>query len=213
MRPKLAQPESEKHVHKPLNHEVETYTGQFVNVAAPEPQTIALSDIAHALAATCRYGGHCRNFYSVAEHAVLCAWYVQRKWGDPISALAALHHDDPEYVLGDIPRPIKSLLGPAYGELTQQMEYAIAVGLDLPLGAADLHTDRVREADNWALLVEAKELLPSKGEGWGGQECNWDLTLEQGPIDPPDDFAFGLRPNAAEGLYIAEHRRLLKEIG
>lgn len=200
-------------IHIPLNHEVETYTGRFVNVAAPEPSTIDIRDVAHALANTCRYGGHCSTYYSVAEHAVLCAWYSSRKNPDPLIALAALHHDDAEAYLGDIPRPIKGLLGPAYADLTEKMDLAIMQGLNLPVTSAhEMHKDAVREADNWALLVEANVLLPSQGKGWGGQECNWDLTLERGPVTPPDDFAFGLRPNAAEGLYLQWHRDLLGEI-
>ena len=59
-------------MHTPTKHEVETFSGLYVDTKSPKPETIRLEDVAHALANTCRYGGHCLRFYSVAEHAVFC---------------------------------------------------------------------------------------------------------------------------------------------
>ena len=49
----------------------QTKTGKLVDVQNPTPDIVDLEDIAHALSMTCRYAGHCREFYSVAEHSVL----------------------------------------------------------------------------------------------------------------------------------------------
>lgn len=68
---------------------------------------IRLDDIAHALAHTCRFGGHVATFYSVAEHSIAVARQALRLTGDLELAAAALLHDAAEAYLGDIPGPIK----------------------------------------------------------------------------------------------------------
>lgn len=199
-------------MHQPGEFEIETYTGRFVDTSNPLPETITLEDVAHALANTCRYGGHSREFYSVAEHASLCARYAERTWDDPVIALACLHHDDAEAYLGDIPRPLKSQLGELYKRLTWKMDHAIALGIPLdPAVISELRSPEIHEADNWALMVEARELLSSRGEGWGGQACNWGVDIEV-KGEPPYGWAFGLRPHAAKGLWLADHQRLVRDI-
>src|ERR1700733_12855258 len=116
-------------MHIPTDNEVETFTGRFVDVNKPDPTTIHIEDIAHALANTCRYGGHCRSYYSVADHAVFVSVRLERKGYDLDLQLAGLHHDDAEAFLGDIPRPLKPLLGRAYTRLTDRMDVAIIAGL------------------------------------------------------------------------------------
>ena len=81
---------SEPHI--PTEHEVETFSGRYVNVKSPDPDTIHLTDIAHALSNICRYGGHCKHFYSVAQHSVFCAERIRRQGGGRWQQLAALHH-------------------------------------------------------------------------------------------------------------------------
>jgi hypothetical protein len=196
-------------MHVPSAHEVETYTGRFVDTKRPHASTIVLEDIAHALGATCRYGGHCQRFYSVAEHAVFCSIRLERKGYGIGLQLAALHHDDAEAYLGDIPRPMKSLLGQTYKSLTDRMDKVIgeALGLD-PLM---FHHPLVKDADNWALFVEARHLLPSQGKHWfeGDQgAATWGLENQPGRIITPDYWHGGLEPDLAETLYIQRHRAL-----
>jgi hypothetical protein len=66
-------------MHAPSQHEVETFSGLFVDTNNPDPSTILLKDIAHALSNTCRFGGHCDGFYSVAEHSVFCSMRGRRR--------------------------------------------------------------------------------------------------------------------------------------
>lgn len=199
-------------VHVPTQHEIETFTGRFIDTQDPKPESVAIEDIAHALANTCRYSGHCARFYSVAEHAVLASKYAEFMGWDCVFQYACLHHDDAEAYLGDIARPLKPLLGEAYKILTDQMDQAIVVGLELPFGPAIFHEPEIREADNFALMAEARELLPSKGEGWGGQAVNWDLKLEQESNNDIEDlklyWPFGLKPQAAESLFLQRHSEL-----
>lgn len=82
-----------------------TYTGKFVDPMNMRPEDICLPDIAHALAMKCRFGGHCREFYSIAQHCCLAATHIQ-----PIcqhDRALALLHDASEAYLFDIPTPLK----------------------------------------------------------------------------------------------------------
>lgn len=197
--------------HVPTAHEVETFSGQYVNTQWPDPRTIVLEDIAHALAATCRYGGHCKRFYSVAEHAVLCSVRLERYGHSRSDCLAALHHDDAEAYLGDIPRPLKPLLGRSYETLTNRMNAAICNGLDLPFKRAELHEEYVKAVDAWALFLEARHLLPSGGINWAGSALDsWGMAGAQREAadHTPDYWRGGLKPSAAEGLYLSRHWEL-----
>lgn len=197
--------------HAPTDHEVETFTGKFVDVEKPDPATICVEDIAHALANICRYGGHCVDFYSVAEHAVFVSYRLERKFGRVALSMLGLHHDDPEYVLQDIPRPLKPLLGNKYVVLTRRMEAAVRVALKLPPESAEDHT-LIKDADNWSLFVEARYLLPSQGKHWwdGLQGArSWEIGDMPSRIVVPDYWRGGLNPSDAEAVYLQRHRELL----
>jgi hypothetical protein len=81
---------------------IQTYTGKRINPLNPDPSQICIEDIAHALANTCRFSGHTRDFYSVAEHSYCASKYVA-----PENALQALMHDSAEAYLNDIAKPVK----------------------------------------------------------------------------------------------------------
>ncbi len=188
-------------------NEIETFTGRFVNTKWPDPKTIVLEDIAHALANTCRFGGHTKTFYSVAEHAVLVSRRVEEVFDIRWLAMAALHHDDAEAYLLDVPRPMKPLLEPEYAHLTKRMNRAICestVNAGPPwFYPKDFNSTRIRYADNWALSVEAYELMFSQG-------ANWQNPVEY--IETPDYWQGGLTPTEAEGLYLSRHWELVSAI-
>lgn len=98
-----------------------------MNPFDPDPEQIELADIARALANQCRFGGHCRTFYSVAQHCVIVSELIEARGGSAEDALAALMHDAAEAYLGDLPHPIKhrSPLGAAFREAEQPLERAI----------------------------------------------------------------------------------------
>jgi hypothetical protein len=196
--------------YKPTAYEVETFTGRFVDTKRPKASTIWLEDIAHALAQTCRYGGHCQKFYSVAEHAVFVSRRLQRQGFGLYTVLGGLHHDDSEAYLGDIPRPMKGLLGNAYKLLTRRMDAAIQTALNLPdWNDATVHT-AIKAADNWSLFVEARHLLPSEGRLWDGHEegAAW-ADGQPRRIITPDYWQGGLSPEEAKDLYLGRHAELL----
>lgn len=198
----------------PADFEIETYSGLFVDTKNPDPATIRLSDISHALSQTCRYGGHCRAYYSVAEHAVLVSKRLERKGYGWLVQLAGLHHDDAEAYLGDIPRPMKPLLGKAYERLSDRMDKAILIGLELPLDVQELHLDHIKSADNWALWIEARYLLVSQGRGWadGGQgAAKWGLEVPSRVVTP-DYWTRGLNPVSAREGFERRHASLIERI-
>ena len=83
-------------------HWITTYSGRKFHYLNPSSDEICIEDIAHALALTCRFGGHCKTFYSVAEHSYRVAMLVPDN-----DKCAALLHDAHEAYLHDVPRPIK----------------------------------------------------------------------------------------------------------
>lgn len=193
-----------------MNHEVETFSGAFVDIANPQPD-IRLQDIAHALSLTCRFGGHCRVHYSVAEHAVLVSRWLEAGGYPRHTCLAGLHHDDSEAFLGDVTRPLKTHLGERYAELSSRMDRAIVGSLACGrhwLTEKDFHSEAVKAGDNWALLLEAWHLLPSRGAGW---DLSWatnayklfDLAQHDVPY-----WTGGLDPVEAEGLFLSRHHAL-----
>jgi hypothetical protein len=88
---------------------LQTYSGRSLNPLAPRAADIVVEDIAHALSMQCRFGGHVRQFYSVAQHSFLVSHAV------PVAdALWALLHDASEAYLMDLPTPVKET-GPLKG--------------------------------------------------------------------------------------------------
>jgi hypothetical protein len=192
-------------------YDVETYSGIFVDTRHPDPATINLEDIAHALSHTCRYGGHCKRFYSVAEHAVLVSRRMEELDSSNRRQRAGLHHDDAEAYLGDIPRPMKPLLGSPYKTLTARMDQAIVDSLRLGLSVGSFHAPEVKAADNWALFVEARFLLPSKGINWTDHLKNWQIDEElwEESQQTPSYWRSGLSPQKARDEFLARHAELI----
>lgn len=115
-------------------------------------------EIAHALSLQCRYGGHSRRFYSVAQHTLLVAEIMRHfDLGDPFEGL---HHDDTEHLLIDMPSPVKALL-PEYKRLEKSLDARLRKFWGLP----ETITEGCKRADYIALYVEAAVLIPSGGDG------------------------------------------------
>jgi hypothetical protein len=125
---------------------IRTFTGEYINISDPKPEEIHIEDIAHALSLHCRFGGHTRDHYSVAEHSIWVMNMVSEEF-----KLSALLHDASEAYLMDIPSPIKKLI-PDYIKIEDNLMTAIAesLGFQYPLPSA------VKEADKFALEWEWK---------------------------------------------------------
>lgn len=81
------------------------HSGKYIHVMNLQPGDVSIYDIAHNLSNECRFGGGTIDFFSVAEHSVMCSYLVPEN-----EALDALMHDGSEAILRDIPSPIKPLL-------------------------------------------------------------------------------------------------------
>jgi len=111
-----------------------TYPGlRFLDPFNPDPEQIHIEDIANSLGMLCRYGGHVKNFYSVAEHCVLMADHVFKRENSQSLAFAVLMDDAPEAYLQDLIRPNKIRLAEyrvadnAFGKVIRN-KYGIAHG-------------------------------------------------------------------------------------
>src|SRR6478735_5347699 len=106
---------------------LQTVSGRRVNPFDPDPSQLDIGDIARALGNLCRFGGHSRVFYSVAQHSVIVSELVEQRGGDVEDVFAALMHDAAEAYLGDMPHPIKhrSPLGAAFREAEAGLEATI----------------------------------------------------------------------------------------
>jgi hypothetical protein len=135
---------------------IELVTGGRFYYNAP---TWDIGAVAHALSLQCRFTGQCRKFYSVAEHSVLVSRIMEDMGlGDPMEGLL---HDAVESVLSDVARPAKQLLAD-YKALDKALDTSMRKNFNLP----EKMTNGCIQADAMALLIEAKELMPSKGLDW-----------------------------------------------
>lgn len=141
---------------------IRTYTGQYVNVFDPNPDTICIEDIAHALAHQCRFGGHTQNFYSVAEHSCMVAATVPR-----YLALAGLMHDAAEAYLVDVPRPIKKKLQ-GYKVIEDNLMVVIAQKFDF---FEDLLHPDIKQADEAMLKTEWNYFMLNRVETWSPENA------------------------------------------
>jgi uncharacterized protein len=192
-------------------HTKEVFTGRYIDYDDPLAEQISLDDIAHGLAFTCRYGGHTDRYYSVAEHAILVSSILmEQQPGNPAAALGALHHDDHEAYLGDLPTPLKNALGAKYDALRDKIDTAIC--LHLGLAFAWIDNVWVHRADAFALRMEARRLMPSRGEGpeWAPAWARWPGLADWHP-SREGVWTPGLPPHVAEREYKHAHARLMRE--
>lgn len=182
--------------------EIQTFTGRNVVLSQPRATEVDRRDVAHGLAHTCRFGGQCDRFYSVAEHAVLCYVIAQRdREATPSLNLAALHHDDAEAYIGDVPSPMKPLLGDPWRRLETVWDAVTMNAAGLPSHFHDAAV--VKRADYDAVTVEAAWLMFAPGWDWARRRARDELLCGI------HDIAFwtpGLAPAIAEQLYLAACR-------
>lgn len=129
---------------------IQTNTGAYFDVLAPYKHNFDIEEIAHALSNLCRFTGHVREFYSVAQHS----YYVSVVAG-PKHALAGLLHDATEAYVGDVASPLKRLL-PEY----KKIEERIWLNIALQYGISSDLPKEVHDADLRMLVTEKNMLMP-----------------------------------------------------
>jgi hypothetical protein len=178
-----------------------TVGGSYVDLVAPDPHSICIEDVAHALGNLCRFAGHTWRFYSVAEHSVLAATLAERHH---------LLHDAHEAYLSDIPSPVKQRLFGAgldddgfrrmVSTLDCAIREAVAPGLLPPV---DDQIEELHRIDAVLLAAEAETFFDAAThpEHWNvGQPPDMSLTI------------CGWLPGRAKIEFLRMYRRLAAAI-
>jgi len=137
-------------------------SGRRLDLLDPSPLDIEIADIAHGLARVARWNGQTSgaHIFSVAQHTLLVE-AVLREQSPRIDAgvrLAALLHDAPEYVIGDMISPFKAVLGGDYKAVEKRLLAAIHIRFGLPPVLAEDITRQIKAADRGAAYLEATGL-------------------------------------------------------
>lgn len=137
-------------------------SGRRLDLLDPTPLDIEIEDIAHGLAFVARWNGQTRGDwpYSVAEHSLLVEALFRRidsaapaKW-----CLAALLHDAPEYVIGDMISPVKAAVGPGYTVLDDRLAAAVHLRFGLPAVIPQTIKKKIKRADKVSAWLEATQI-------------------------------------------------------
>ncbi len=184
-------------------------SGRRLDLLDPSAVDIEIEDIAHGLAFVARWNGQTRGDwpYSVAEHSLLVEEIYTRQGGvDARWQLAALLHDAPEYVIGDMISPVKSAVGPGYGELDARLTAAVHIRFGLPAALPVRVKQAIKLADKVSAWLEAVQIA-------GFSESEADKFFGR----PRDEILWGLEiklrpPAIVRADYMARHKALLAGI-
>lgn len=186
-------------------------SGRRLDLLDPTPVDIEVEDIAHGLAFVARWNGQTKGdfAYSVAEHSLLVEALFTRmqpkapaKW-----KLAALLHDAPEYVIGDMISPVKAAVGAGYGELDDRLTAAIHIRFGLPAVLPVAIKKQIKKADKISAWLEATQIA-----GFSAKEADQFF----GALDPAitQGLSIQLRPPVAVRQdFTARHTELLGDMG
>jgi hypothetical protein len=174
-------------IHRDDHSWIQTYSGLQFWPLSPRPEDVRIEDIAHALSMKCRYAGHCREFYSVAQHSVLVSENVP-----PADALWGLLHDAGEAYFADIVRPIKKS-HPIFDEI----EAAIMASICDAFGLPPDQPESVSRADVVLLMTERRDLLATPPRPWS-------LRAE-----PLEEHIVPMQPFEAEAVFLSRFRSLM----
>ena len=137
-------------------------SGRRLDLLDPTPVDIEIEDIAHGLAFVARWNGQTKGdfAYSVAEHSLLVEELFTRMYPKaPIKwRLAALLHDAPEYVIGDMISPVKAAIGPDYEVLDDRLMSAIHIRFGLPAALPKTIKAQIKRADKVSAYMEATQI-------------------------------------------------------
>lgn len=181
-------------------------SGRRLDLLDPTPMDIEIEDIAHGLSFVARWNGQTRGDwpYSVAEHSLLVAdlFAALAPEAEPRWRLAALLHDAPEYVIGDLISPVKAHVGPGYGEMDRRLAAAIHLRFGLPAELPPRVKRLVKRADLASAWMEATQIA-----GFSEAEAT-------GFFGRPEAAAAGRRvepraPREAREAYLARFEALL----
>ncbi len=182
-------------------------SGRRLDIIDPSPVNVEIADIAHGLARVARWNGQTRGpeIFSVAQHSLL----VEALFGagepapSPKMRLAALLHDAPEYVIGDMISPFKAAIGGDYRRIEARLMRAIHIRFGLPAELAPDLVKRVKAADRVAAYMEATALA-----GFAVGEARRLFGEPDTPISAFAAWLEPMRPGDAEARFLARFEKL-----
>ena len=188
-------------------------SGRRLDLLNPSPLDIEIEDIAHGLARVARWNGQTEgdHAFSVAQHCVLVAeiaLHLEPEL-DRAAQLAALLHDAPEYVIGDMISPFKAALGLDYKAFEKRLMAAIHVRFGLPPHCHSKLETFLKKSDRIAAYLEATQLAGfsvAESEKFFGRPRR---------LDGEGSARFfrlkPLAPNAASALYLETFQKLMEQ--
>ncbi|MGK9050068.1 YfbR-like 5'-deoxynucleotidase [Neorhizobium petrolearium] len=164
-------------------------SGRRLDLLDPSPLDVEISDIAHGLARVARWNGQTRgdHAFSVAQHCLVVE-EIFRRCNEPCAPEAlqmTLLHDAPEYVIGDMISPFKSVVGGGYKAVEQRLEAAVHLRFGLPPHPSRELKGLIKKADTIAAFFEATELAGfsvTEARKFFGQPRG--ITRDMLPIEP-----------------------------
>jgi len=185
-------------------------SGRRLDLLDPTPMDIEVEDIAHGLAFVARWNGQTIGdfAYSVAEHSLLVEEIFGRQHpGMPARwHLAALLHDAPEYVIGDMISPVKSAVGPGYGELDARLTAAVHLRFGLPAVLPAAIKKAIKDADRisaWLEAIQIAGFTPAEADKYFGRPDGQVIAGLEIRLRPPVEV---------RAAYTARHSELLAQI-
>ena len=185
-------------------------SGRRLDLLDPTPMDIEIEDIAHGLAFVARWNGQTKGDYpySVAEHSLL----VEEIYGRLFPAapakwrLAALLHDAPEYVIGDMISPVKAAVGPGSGALDDRLNAAVHIRFGLPAQIPVAIKKQIKKADKISAWLEAIQIA-------GFTEAEADKFFGKPDTILAQSLKIHLRPPVeVREAYLARHRTLIASL-
>ena len=182
-------------------------SGRRLDLLDPSPMDVEIEDIAHGLARVARWNGQTvgEHGFSVAQHSLvveeICA-HIQPAL-DPRWRLAALLHDAPEYVIGDMISPFKAAVGGDYRQVEQRLLGAIFIRFGLPAQIAPDVAKAIKAADREAAYFEATELA-----GFAVEEARKFFGAPKVALKPFASYLQAVRPNEAQARFLARFSEL-----
>ncbi len=166
-------------------------SGRRLDLLDPTPVDIEIEDISHGLSFVARWNGQTKGdfAYSVTEHSLLVETLYSRLVSNPEPKwqLAALLHDAPEYVIGDMISPVKAAVGDGYGTLDDRLTAAIHIRFGLPAVLPKAVKRQIKAADKISAWMEATQIA-------GFSEAEADKFFGKPDKDLISDLHITLRP-------------------
>jgi hypothetical protein len=146
---------------------ISTFTGREFFPLEPRAEDVDPVDVAHALSLKCRYTGHCKVFYSVAEHCVLMSDYLEKQGHESLGAFYGLIHDAGEAYLPDVASPIKALI-PGFKDSETRVLMAICerFGVEYPFPR---EIDSLVKALDVEMFLLERETIMRRASWWRGR--------------------------------------------